>query len=92
MAQGAGANDDIDHAALIGGLTTVDDAGVGNETDRTASRELMSAMKFSACLQLVCLCGGDDAGVGKKADRTASTELMAVMRLKVPVVAMRSSA
>ena len=44
MAQGAGANDDIDHAALIGGLTTVDDAGVGNETDRTASRELMSAM------------------------------------------------
>ena len=51
MAQGAGANDDTDHVALIGGLTTVDDAGVGDKTDRTASRELMSAMKFSACLQ-----------------------------------------
>ena len=47
MAQGAGANDDIDHAALIGGLTTVDDAGVGNETDCTSSRELMSAMSCS---------------------------------------------
>ena len=51
MAQGAGANYDIDHAALIGGLTKVDNSGVGNETDRTASRKLMSAMKFSAHLR-----------------------------------------
>ena len=34
MAQGTVANDDIDHAALIGGLTTVDNAGVGDEVFR----------------------------------------------------------
>ena len=51
MAQGTVANDDIDHAALIGGLTTVDDAGVGDKADRTALRELMSAMRSFAYQQ-----------------------------------------
>jgi hypothetical protein len=49
VAQGAGANNDIDHVVLIGGLTTVDDAGVGNKADRKALRGLMSAMRFSEC-------------------------------------------
>ena len=47
-AQGAGASDDIDRPVLFRGLTTVDDAGVGDKADRTASRELMSAMRSSA--------------------------------------------
>ena len=34
----------------------------------------------------------DDVGVGNKADRTALAELMSAMRLKVPVLAMSSSA
>ncbi len=57
-AEGTCASDDNDHAALIGGLTTVDDVGVGDKADHTASTELMSAirlevpvlaLRFSAC-------------------------------------------
>ena len=51
MALGAGANDDIDRPALFRGLTTVDHAGVGDKADRTALRELMSAMRSFAYQQ-----------------------------------------
>ena len=48
-AKGVGASDDIALVALIGRLTTVDDAGIGEKTDRMVSSELMSAMRFSEC-------------------------------------------
>ena len=48
-AKGVGASDDIATVALIGRLMTVDDAGIGKKTDRTAPTELMSAMRFSEC-------------------------------------------
>ena len=52
----------------------------GKKANRTASRTLMSAMRFYACPRRVCLCGGDDAGVGEKADCTASMELVLAIR------------
>ena len=57
-AKGVGASDDNGHASLMGRLTTVDDVGVGDKADHTASTELMSAirlevpilaMRFSVC-------------------------------------------
>jgi hypothetical protein len=44
---GAGAIDDKDHPALFGGLTTVDDAGVGDMAHRKASMEMMSAIRLT---------------------------------------------
>ena len=48
-AKGVGASDDKAPSALVGRLMTVDDAGIGDKTDRTASMELMSEMRLSAC-------------------------------------------